>query len=390
MADSTAFAQLGRKLRLGVIGGGPGSFIGAMHRAAATLDGRFALVAGVLSSDPARALAAGKVVDLPRPYPTTEAMLEGEAGRADGIDAVAIMTPNDRHYAECRAAIEAGLHVICDKPITNTLAEAQDLEQRAAAGGKVFCLTHGYAGYPMIRQARAMVAAGAVGELRAVQVEYLQSGMATPVEAGPITVKLKWKLDAARSGPSLVLGDIGTHAHHLACFVSGRGVERLCADLGAIVPGRAVDDYGAFLLRLQGNLRGTLLASQALAGTENDIALRVFGESGALYWNHRDHEHLRHAPLGSAVRVLARGDADLLPPARRLQRMSRGHPEGLLEAFANLYSDAAEAIAARLLGREVDPLALEFPTAAAGVAGMAFVEAALRSRAQDGAWVDVA
>jgi predicted dehydrogenase len=328
-------------------------------------------------------------LDLPRPYATTAEMLAGEAVRTDGIDAVAIMTPNDRHYAECRDAIAAGLHVICDKPIANTLAEARDLEARANAAGKIFCLTHGYAGYPMIRQARAMVAAGAIGALRAVQVEYLQAGMAAPVEARPMTTKLKWKLDTARSGPSLVLGDIGTHAHHLACYVSGRGLERLSADLGAIVPGRVVDDYGAFLLRLQGNLRGTLLASQALAGTENDISLRVFGESGALYWNHRDHEHLRHAPLGGAVTILARGDADLLPPAHRLLRMSRGHPEGLLEAFANLYSDAAEAIAACLLGRSPDPLATDFPTAAAGVAGMAFVEAALRSREQAGAWVDV-
>ena len=378
---TTAFEALGRKLRLGVIGGGTGSFIGPIHRAAALLDRRFDIVAGVLSSDPPRGRIAAAELGFAS-YPDVPAMLA-----AANLDAVAIMTPNDRHFAECMAALAAGVDVICDKPLTNSRAESRAIA--TAARGHVFCLTHAYAGYPMIRQARAMVAAGAIGDLRAVQVEYLQAGMSAPVEQGALTTKLRWKLDTARSGPSLVLGDIGTHAHHLACHVTGRKLTRLAADLGAIVPGRAVDDYGAFLLRLQGGLRGTLMASQALAGTENDITLRVFGALGHIAWTHRHNNHLTLALNGRPVQRLARGDADLLPAAARVIRIARGHPEGLTEAFANLYRDAAEAIAARITGHEADPLALDFPTAEDGEAGQAFVEAALASRRHGGGWVDV-
>lgn len=378
---TTAFDTLGRKLRLGLLGGGPGSFIGPIHRAAALLDNRFELVSGVLSSNAARNAEGAASIGV-TPRATLAEMIA-----QDRLDAVAIMTPNDRHFPECREALAGGLDVICDKPLTNSLAEARTLEQ--AAKGHVFCVTHAYAGYPMIRQARAMVAAGVIGELRAIQVEYLQAGMSTPVEAGELTPKLRWKLAADRSGPSLVLGDIGTHAHHTACYVSGRALVRLSADLGAIVPGRKVDDYGAFLLRYQGGVRGTMTASQALAGTENDITLRVFGADGHIAWTHRENNHLVLALNGRPVQRLARGDVDLLPPAKRLIRIARGHPEGLTEAFANLYKDAAEAIAARITGVAADPLALDFPTAADGAAGLAFVEAALASRRGGGAWVDL-
>lgn len=387
-ASPAAFAELGRKLRLAVIGGGPASFIGDMHRKAAKLDDRFEIVAGVVSSNPERSLQAGRELGLPRPYTTVADMIAAERARPDGIDAVAIMTPNDRHYAECSAALDAGLDVICDKPLTNTLEEAQDLARRVRTGGHVFCLTHAYSAYPMIRQARAMVEAGALGTLRAVQVEYLQSGMSLRVEDGPLTPKLRWKLDASQSGPSLVLGDIGTHAHHFACFVTGLKVERLSADLGALVPGRRVDDYAAVLLGFERGVRGVLTVSQALAGTENNVRLRVYGETGHLEWTHDRPNHLRFAPLNKPVQILARGDADLLPQALRLVRIARGHPEGLLEAFANLYRDTAEAIAARLTGRAADPLALEFPTAEDGAAGLAFITAAIESRANNGAWVN--
>lgn len=388
MSGESAFAALGRKLRLGVIGGGPSSFIGDIHRKAAKLDDRFDIVAGVVSSDPERSRQGGKQLGLPRPYATLAEMLGVERARPDGIDAVAIMTPNDRHYAECMAALHAGLDIVCDKPMTNTIEEARELARRVQATRHVFCLTHAYSAYPMIRQARAMVAAGAIGALRAVQVEYLQAGMSLRVEDGTLTRKLRWKLDTAQSGPSLVLGDIGTHAHHLARFVTGLEVERLSADLGALVPGRRVDDYAAMLLGFDGGVRGTLTVSQALAGTENNITLRVFGETGHIEWTHDRTNHLRFAPLNKAVQILARGDPDLLPPAQRLVRIARGHPEGLLEAFANLYRDTAEAIAARLTGRPADPLALEFPTADAGAAGLAFITAAVESRANNGAWVN--
>lgn len=381
---SDAFPSLGRPLRLGVVGGGPGSFIGPMHRAAAQLDGRFKLAGAVLSSDPALGRAAAAVLGIPA-YSSIGALLNEAA-----LDAVAIMTPNDRHYAECTAALEAGVHVICDKPITNSPDEARRLDALARSRGLVFCLTHAYSAYPMIRQARAMVAAGLLGELRAVQVEYLQAGMSQQVEAGPLTPKLRWKLDPSRSGPSLVLGDIGTHAEHLARFVVGRRLERVSADLGALVPGRRVHDWCSARLRYEGDLRGTLTVSQALAGTENAISLRVYGERGHLDWRHAACNFLTFAPHGEPVRTLSRAGAGLLPEAARLTRLTAGHPEGLLEAFANLYRDAAEAIAARLLGRDPDPAALDFPTAADGAAGLAFIAAALDSSARDGAWAEVA
>ncbi len=386
---SAAFEALGRPLRLGVIGGGPGSMIGPIHRNAARLDGRFAIVAGVPSSDPARAAAAGAAIGLRegRSYGTVGAMLDAEHARADGIEAVAIMSPNDAHYPAAIAAIDAGLDVICDKPMTNTLAHARDLAARVRASRRVFCLTHAYAAYPMVRQARAMVAGGAIGEVRAVQVEYLHAGMATRVEDGPMTPKLRWKLDPARGGPSLVLGDIGTHAHHLACFVAGLPLARLAADVGALVPGRTIDDTAALLLRFEGGARGTLFASQAMAGSENNLNLRVWGESGLLAWAQTDPNYLHFAPLDRPMQRLARGDADLLPAAQRLVRIPRGHPEGLLEAFANLYRDAAEPIAARITGAAPDPLALDFPTAEDGLRGVAFVEAAVRSGRDGGAWV---
>jgi predicted dehydrogenase len=378
------FPRLGRRLRLGLVGGGPGSFIGPMHRAAALLDGRFELVAGVLSSDAEKSRAAAANLGITA-YSSVAEMCAG----APGLDAVAVMTPNHRHIEECRAALEAGLHVVCDKPLTNTLAEARDLATLAAARGRVFCLTHAYAGYPMIRQARAMVAAGVLGELRAVQVEYLQAGMSQRVEDGPMTAKLRWKLDPAQSGPSLVLGDIGTHADHLLRFVTGRRIALLSADLGAVVPGRTVQDWGACLLRMEGDVRGTLIVSQALAGAENAITLRVFGESGHLEWTHARSNFLTFAPHGEPVRTYSRGGPGMLPPAARLVRIPAGHPEGLLEGFANLYRDAAEAMAADALGLPADPAALDFPTVADGVASLAFMEAALASQQAGGAWTEV-
>ncbi len=380
-----AFPRLGRRLRLGLLGGGPGSFIGPMHRAAARLDGRFDLIAGVLSSNAEKGRAAAAALGIAA-YPSAAAMCAAEPT----LDAVAVMTPNHCHIAECRAALGAGLHVVCDKPLTNTLAEARELASLAAERKRVFCLTHAYSAYPMIRQMKAMVAAGTLGELRAVQVEYLQAGMSQRVENGPLTAKLRWKLDTAQSGPSLVLGDIGTHADQLLRFVVGRPITRIATDLGALVPGRTVHDWCSCLLRMEGGLRGTLNVSQALAGAENVITLRVFGERGHLEWSHARSNFLTHAPHGEPVRTLSRGGPGMLPPAARLVRIPAGHPEGLLEAFANLYRDAAEAMAAAILGVAPDPAALEFPTARDGVAGLAFLEAAIASQAAGGAWTDVA
>jgi len=376
---SEAWPLLGRKLRLAVLGGGPGSFIGPIHRAAARLDDRFEIVAGVLSSDLARNAEGAAALGI-RAYPSLEALVDGERK----LDAVAIMTPNHRHHAECLAAIEAGLHVICDKPITNSVAEAQDIAKAVRGTMTVFCLTHAYAAYPMIRQARAMVAAGAIGPVRAVQVEYLQAGMAAAVEEGPRTRKLDWKLDPARSGPSLVLGDIGTHAHQLACFVTNGQVTQVSADVGAVVPGRVVDDYAAILWRFDHGARGACVVTQAAAGAENNLTLRVYGEKGMLEWQHAAPNYLRHAPQGAPVQVLGRGDPWLDARALGCIRVSRGHPEGFTEAFANLYAEFAEAI---LASRAGTPLAAPwFPTVEDGLHGIRFVEAAVQSSRQSGAW----
>ncbi len=389
--ENPVLEALGRPLRLGVIGGGPGSFIGPIHRSAAELDGRFRVVAGVLSSDPAKCISHGLGIglDAARAYISVAAMLAAERARPDGIEVVAVMTPNDRHFDDCRQALAAGLHVVCDKPLSNTAAEARELLRLAAAEKLVLCVTHNYSGYPMVRQARAMVQAGAIGAVRMIHAEYFQAGMATAVESGPLSAKLVWKLDPARAGPSLVLGDIGTHAHHLAGFVGASPVVALAADVGALRPGRSFDDYAAMLWRFASGARGTCCVTQAAAGTENNLTIRVYGELGALEWQHRAPNYLRHAPLAEAPRTLGRGDAYLLPAALRAARISRGHPEGFRESFANLYADVAEVIAARLSGRPVDPLALDFPDARAGLQGALFVDAALRSSRAGGVWTEL-
>lgn len=392
MRPNPIVAALGRPLRLGVIGGGPESFIGYVHRGGAEMDGRFRVVAGVFSSDPqrSRTRGVGFGLDAARCYGGIEAMLASETGHPEGIEALAVMTPNDSHHAICVAALNRGLDIVCDKPLTNSLADALDLVERVRRAGTVFCLTHTYAGYAMVREARALVAAGAIGEVTLVQSEYLQAGMAVRHEDGPLTSKLRWKLDPARSGPSLVLGDIGTHAFHTAEFVSGRRVETLSAELGSLLPGRTVDDYGAMKLRLEGGARGMLLVSQAAAGSGNNAMIRVFGTKGHVEWQHRDAEYLTLALQGEPPRRLGRGDPGTSAASARIVRQPRGHPEGFREAMANLYADAAEAMLARRTGKPADPLALDFPGVEDGARGLAFVEAAIASSRNDGAWTNCA
>ncbi|MEO7853358.1 MAG: Gfo/Idh/MocA family oxidoreductase [Rubrivivax sp.] len=381
--------SLGRPLRLGVIGGGTGSFIGPVHRSAAVLDRRFELVAGVLSSHAERAAAQGAAIGLQaeRSYATLQQMLDVEAARPDGIEALAVMTPNDRHFPDCTAALDAGLHVLCDKPMALSVPQARALAAQVQRTQRVFCVSFNYSGYPMVRQARAMVADGMLGALRIVQAEYIQGGMARAVESEPLTDKLRWKLDSARSGPSLVMGDIGSHAHHQASYVTGARVERVCADIGAVVPQRSVDDTAAVLWRFDDGARGTCVVTQAAAGAENNLRLRVVGEHGMLEWQHRQPNYLRHAPLGEAVRILGRGDANLHPAAQRATRIARGHPEGFREAFATLYADFAEAIVARR-GGEADALAGWYPGVDAGLHSALFIDAALRSSRAGGTWTD--
>ncbi len=389
MHDNPVIDMLGRRLRLAVIGGGPGSFIGAMHRAAARIDDRYEIVAGVLSSDPQRSRAAAVAVGIEpaRAYDTPEALFGAESTRADGADVVSIMTPNDSHHRYALDALRHGFDVICDKPITNTLDEAIEVLDATVETGLVFCLTHNYTGYPMVRQARSMVADGLLGTVQLVQVEYVQGGKAAesdPDRAETDTVP--WRYDPIRGGPSLVMGDIGTHAHNLVRYVTGLEVAEVSADVGHIVANRLVDDYAGALLRFDNGARGSFWVTQAAAGVENCLRLRVSGTKGTIEWMQESPTQLSFKPLGAPAEVRTPNGPGTLPLARRSSRIVAGHPEGFHEGFANIYSDAAEAIAARRAGVDPDPLAMSFPAASDGVAGLAFVDAVITSSGRDGAW----
>jgi predicted dehydrogenase len=381
--------MLGRPLRLAVIGGGPGSFIGAMHRTAARLDGRYELVAGVVSSDPERSrkAAAAMGIDPSRAYSDAIGMLDAESDREDGAEVVAIMTPNDSHHRYALAALDRGFDVICDKPMTNTLDEALDIVGKVAATGLVFGLTHVYTGYPMVRQARAMVEDGQVGEIRLVQVEYLQGNKANESDPDPAD-GLPWRYDPVRGGPSLVMGDIGTHAHNLVRFVTRREVTEVAAEIGHVIPERLVDDYGAGMLRFDNGARGSFWVTQTAAGVENGLRIHVSGTKGSLEWHQERPTRLTFKPIDGPARAYTPNGPGTLPASARACRIVAGHPEGFHEAFANIYSDAAEAIAARRSGREPDPLALEFPNERDGAIGVKFVEAAVASSKANGTWTD--
>ena len=383
-------AAFGRPLRLAIIGGGPDSWIGALHRGAAEMDGWFRTTAGVFSSDPARSRAAGAALGLDpeRSYGTVAEMLQAEAARPDGVDAVAIMSPNDSHHRYAAAALDAGLDVVCDKPVTHDHAQALDLVRRTRASGRLFAVAHGYSAYPMTRHARQLVRDGAIGAVRMVQVEYIQSGLATRVEDGPQNNRLRWLLDSGRSGQALVMSAIGCHAQHLACFVAGSRVARVAADVGALLPGRTVVDHVSALLEFESGARGTFTVTQAAAGGENDIRLRVYGERGMLDWSHREASYLRLALQGEPARTIGRGDAFLPPEIVALGRTPRGHPEGLREAFANIYAEVAQERIARELGAATIP-AFPYPRIEEAAHTMAFIEACIASQASGG-WVAVA
>jgi len=380
--------KFGRSLRLAIVGGGPGSWIGRMHRTAAELDGWFSVVAGVVSSDAGKARAAGRAVGLDpaRSYGDVAEMLAKERERADRIDAVAIMTPNDTHYPYSAAALDAGLDVVCDKPVTYSFDEACDLAARAGRHGRLFAIAHAYSAYPMTRQARQLVRDGAIGPVRLVQVEYIQSGLATRLEEAPQNNRLRWVLDPGRSGQALVMSAIGCHAQHLACFVSGLPIAKVAADVCALMPGRKVIDYASALVEFEGGARGTFTATQAAAGGENDIRLRIYGEKGMLEWWHREPSYLRFCLQGEPARTITRGDPFLSPENIALGHSPRGHPEGLCEAFGNIYAEVAQERMARELKEAVPDL--PYPRIEEGVHTMAFIEACVASQAK-GAWVSL-
>ena len=387
MDGNPVIDMLGRRLRLAVIGGGPGSFIGAMHRTAARLDDRYELVAAALSSNPERSRRAGVELGLTpdRSYGNGIVLIEAEAARDDGADVVAVMTPNDSHHTLALAALDHGFDLIIDKPLTNTLDEALEVHDRVESTGLICCLTHNYTGYPLVRQARAMVAEGVLGEIRLVQVEYVQGGKAKPDPFGPGDER-PWRYDPVRGGPSLVMGDIGTHAHNLVRFITGVEVAEVAAEVGTIVPGGEVHDYAGALLRMENGARGAFWVTQAAAGVENSLRIRVSGAEGTLEWAQERPTQLLFKPLDAPVQWLTPNGPGALPLAVRASRIVAGHPEGFHEGFANLYADAAEAIAARRSGQAADPLALHFPTADDGVRGERFVVAVIASDAANGAW----
>lgn len=370
------------RIRLGMVGGGNDAFIGGVHRIAARLDDRYELVAGALSSTPEKAQTSGEALGLPRIYTDFKQMAIREARLKNGIEAVAIVTPNHVHYDAAREFLKRGIHVICDKPLTSTLADAKKLVKAAEASDALFVLTHNYTGYPMVRQAREMIAGGDIGKIRVVQVEYPQDWL-TQDETFK---QAEWRTDPARSGAGGSTGDIGTHAHNLARFVTGLEVESLAADLDAFVPGRRVDDNGHIMLRFHGGAKGMLWCSQVAPGNENALRIRVYGETGGLEWAQEDPNYLWHTPFGEPKRLITRNGAGAGDAAARMSRIPPGHPEGYFEGFANVYSEAAEAIVARRDGTPLDP-AVVYPTITDGLRGVEFVDACVRSSARNAAWV---
>ena len=372
------------RLRLGMVGGGRDAFIGAVHRIAARIDDQYELVAGCFSSNPEKALASAADLGVARAYTSFAEMAARESRRKDGIDVVAIVTPNHMHAPVAMQFLRRGIHVICDKPLTATLPEAKKLAKAAETAGVIFALTHNYTGYPMIRQAKAMIANGELGDLRLVNVEYVQDWLTEPVD----NKQADWRTDPARSGAGGSTGDIGTHAFNLANFVTGLTLDTLAADLTAFVPGRRVDDNGHVLMRYQGGAKGMLWCSQVAPGNENGLRLRVYGTKGGLEWAQEDPNQLWFTPFGQPKRLITRGGAGSGPEAARLTRIPPGHPEGYLEGFANIYTEAARAIRAAKTGTPV-PDGTTYPGLKAGLEGVAFVDACVRSSARDGAWVSL-
>jgi predicted dehydrogenase len=372
----------GRRIRLGMVGGGNDAFIGGVHRIASRIDDKYELLAGALSSTPEKSRASGAALGLPRIYDDFRQMASREARRRDGIEAVSIVTPNHVHYAAAREFLKRGIHVICDKPLTSTLADAKKLVKAAEQSGALFILTHNYTGYPMVRQARAMVLAGELGRIRVVQAEYPQDWLTVQQDFK----QANWRTDPAQAGAGGSTGDIGTHAFNLACFVTGLEVESLAADLQAFVPGRQVDDNAHVMLRFAGGARGMLWSSQVAPGNENALRIRVYGEKGGLEWAQEDPNYLWHTPFGQPKRLLTRSGAGTDDAAARVSRIPPGHPEGYLEAFATIYSEAAAAILAARDGAPA-PDAVVYPTVRDGLKGVQFVSACVKSSSRNAAWV---
>ena len=382
--------SLGRKLRYGMVGGGPDAFIGAVHRVAAAMDGTMELVAGAFSSKPEKSKEQGEALflDPNRVYGSYTEMAEEEAKLPEGerIDFVSIVTPNHLHFPVAKTFIEAGFHVVCDKPMTRTLEEAEELVQLVRRHNVVFALTHNYTGYPMVKQARAMVKEGKLGTIRKIVVEYPQGWLTTAIDAEGMK-QANWRTDPAQAGVSSTMGDIGSHAENLARYITGLEIESMIADLTTFVPGRRLDDDGNILIHYQGGARGILYASQVSVGEENSLKIRVYGEKARLEWHQEDPNYLLFQTLDGPRQIYTRASAYNKPVANDVTRIPAGHPEGFLEAFANLYLNAGATIAARLAGESPSETDLDFPTVEDGAIGVNFIHKAVES-SQKKAWID--
>jgi predicted dehydrogenase len=375
-------------LRWGLVGGGEGSQIGRTHRIAARLDGRFDLVAGALDIDPARgrAFALDLGIRQDRAYGDWREMLEGECRRDDRVELLTVATPNASHHEITKAFLERGFDVLCEKPLTTTVAEAEDIVHTARAKGRVCAVNYGYSGYPLVRHARAMVARGDLGKIRVVVAEFAHGHHADAAAAD--NPRLRWRYDPKLAGISSVLADAGIHALHMASYITGQEIEFLCADFASTVPGRELEDDALVAFRMSGAAVGRLWASAVAIGRMHGLTIQVFGERGGLWWRQEQPNQLFWTPLAGATSIIERGSPGLSAEADRASRVTVGHSEGFFGAFANIYADLADVLNARKAGHEPDPLALSYPTAEAGLRGVACVRAAVQSAHDGGRWVD--
>ncbi len=377
---------------MGMVGGGSGAFIGAVHRKAALMDGQIELVAGALSSTRAKSLASGRELGIAdeRIYGSWEEMLEGELSlpESERIDFVSVVTPNHLHFPVARAFAEAGFNVVCDKPMVHTSEQARELQAVVENVGVVFAVTYNYTGYPMVKQARHMVRRGDLGEIRKVIVEYNQGWLATSLETSG-NKQADWRTDPKRSGIAGAVGDIGSHAENLIHTVTGLEISQLCADLTAFVPGRRLDDDANVLLRFENGAKGVLIASQIATGEENALSLRIYGTEGGLQWRQEEPDALLFRPNGAPAQLLKRGNDYLCEEAKRASRLPPGHPEAFIEAFANVYLTVIAEIRARTGELVTDGQGYDFPTVYDGARGVHFIERTVESARSERKWTDI-
>jgi len=381
-----------RKIRMGMVGGGRGAFIGAVHRMAAALDGQIELVCGAFSSNPEKSKLSGEdfYLNPDRVYGTYQEMIEKEKNlpSSERMDFVSIVTPNHMHYGPAKMALDNGFHVVCDKPLTFDMAEALDLQKTVNDTGLIFALTHNYTGYPMVKQAKQMIKHDEFGKIRKVVVEYPQGWLSTLLESTD-QKQAAWRTDPKKSGKAGAMGDIGTHAENLAEYVTGLKIKSLCADISTMVEGRLLDDDGNVLLRFDNGAKGILYASQICAGEENALSIRVYGEKGGLQWSQMEPNSLMVKWLDKPTEIRRTGVEPLYPESTAHTRIPAGHPEGYLEAFANIYRNVAKCIQARIVGKEVDPIYYDYPSVEDGVRGMQFIDKVIESGKSDEKWVEM-